>query len=313
MELYKTLINESLDEDQKANREVVSRLKKNIKDNKDSLQSNLDISKQQLSVVERLTNLLQKEINTIVVEFEKQFFQREREEAGENFDVFGFTDNLADMTLKYDNIVTYLRGINYNRLSRGSRSEVLSIVQRVLPSLKVLEEYFSPEKFILNADKEELEFLNEYLGTINEMYTQISDGTFNNIQVLEKIQTREEKRDEKKGRDFKLQKEYYDKESVNRARKELENKVKKGTLTANQANGLFDEVVERYQRRLRGQQVEEEEEPEQEQEQEQEEEQEEEQAQADADYDARAQPAAAAAAAQEAEGWDFDDLGLWAI
>jgi len=290
MELYKTLINESLDEDQKANREVISRLKKNIKDNKDALQSNLDISKQQLSIVERLTNLLQKEINTIVVEFEKEYYKGIDE--AEEVDIGGYTGNLADMTMKYNNIVTYLKGINYNRLSRGSRSEILSIVQRVLPSLTLLEEYFNPEK--LRVNDQQLEFLSSYIGTINEMYTQISDGTFNNIQILEKIPTKEVKRAQKEVRDFKLQKEYYDKESVNRARKELENKVKKGILTANQANGLFDEVVNRYQRRLRGQQVEEEE-PEQEEEEEEEQEEEPE------------------PAPQEAEGWDFDDLGLWAI
>jgi hypothetical protein len=294
MELYKTLINESLDEDQKANREVVSRLKKNIKDNKDALQSNLDITKQQLSVVERLTNLLQKEINTIVVEFEKEYYRGADE--GEEVDIGGYTGNLADMTMKYNNIVTFLKGINYNKLSRGSRSEVLSIVQRVLPSLKLLETYFNPEN--LGANDQQLEFLSSYIGTINEMYTQISDGTFNNIQILEKIPTKEEKRAKKEQVDFKLRENYYDTESVNRARKELENKVKKGTLTANQANGLYDEVVRRYQRQLRGQQVEEEEEePEQEQEEEEGEEQEEE-----------PEPAP-----QGAEGWDFDDLGLWAI
>jgi len=294
MELYKTLINESLDEDQKANREVVSRLKKNIKDNKDALQSNLDITKQQLSVVERLTNLLQKEINTIVVEFEKEYYRGADE--GEEVDIGGYTGNLADMTMKYNNIVTFLKGINYNKLSRGSRSEVLSIVQRVLPSLKLLETYFNPEN--LGANDQQLEFLSSYIGTINEMYTQISDGTFNNIQILEKIPTKEEKRAKKEQVDFKLRENYYDTESVNRARKELENKVKKGTLTANQANGLYDEVVRRYQRQLRGQQVEEEEEePEQEQEEDEGEEQEEE-----------PEPAP-----QGAEGWDFDDLGLWAI
>jgi hypothetical protein len=220
MSLYKNLINEALEEDQRANREVVERLRKNYVDNKEKMKEGNEISSYQLSIVQRLMNLLAKEVNTIIISIQDDL------DKSQGFDLIEYVGNVSDTTLKYNNLSIYLKNINYNKLSKGSQSRIKQITNQILPSLITLGNYFNPENGFFYADDDPQLFnpteeATNFEATINEIYNQISNGTYLNVAVLEDYESKDIRgREEQK----KVFEEITKRERINR--KKMEERLK---------------------------------------------------------------------------------------
>jgi hypothetical protein len=183
MSLYRNLINEALEEDQRANREVVERLKKNYLDNKEKLQEGNDISSYQLSIVQRLVNLIAREVNTAILMIQNDIANEDGQ-----FNLMDYIGRFGDITIRYNNLAIYLKNINYNRLNKGSQTKINAIANKLSSSLLTLENFLNPENgFVLD----EINEATNFEATINEIYNQINNNTFNNVDVLEEYESKE--------------------------------------------------------------------------------------------------------------------------
>jgi len=221
MSLYKNLINEALEEDQRANREVVERLQKNYVDNKEKMKEGNDISSYQLSIVQRLMNLLAKEVNTSIIMIQNDLDKNEM-----SFELIEYVGNISDITLKYNNLAIFLKNINYNKLSKGSQIKINQITSKILPSLITLGNFLNPENGFISIDEEAEKFkatdeATNFEATINEIYNQISNGTYSNVEVLEDYESKDIRgRKEQK----KEEEEIIKREIINRKKREQREK-----------------------------------------------------------------------------------------
>jgi hypothetical protein len=127
MELYKTLNNEALDEDLKAQREVIERLRRQIKDIDENVVSKVELTKEKKIALTKYVLSLNASIDDI---FLKSADTRIKEKY-----------NLGDIPYKYNLLATYImKNLGYKILDDTDKSIVNESVDKLLPKLQSLQE-----------------------------------------------------------------------------------------------------------------------------------------------------------------------------
>jgi len=126
MSLYQNLINESLEEDIKINREVFTRLKKNYKDNKETLLENQNIDETALLILKKYFSTFERELFLIINNIEKGFNDQ-------------FYNNIIDIVNAYNNICIYLSKISYNKMNPNDKNGIIQKFKTFISPLNLIE------------------------------------------------------------------------------------------------------------------------------------------------------------------------------
>lgn len=210
MELYKNLINEALEEDRKADREVLERLKKNYMDNKEKLEGELQLNPTQERVLKRLVSLMLRDMNVMISMVSNDW---QSDEVPELSDYIG---RIADIVSKYNNISVYIGSIGYNKLNNGSKSVINSAVDKVLQSLQSLIYYLDPEAGLFYGASEELDLLR---ANLEQVYNEIQFRNYKLVYPLEDYKPKEKEKKKKEAPKEEEEEEDEDEDEVGKVMK----------------------------------------------------------------------------------------------
>jgi hypothetical protein len=164
MELYKNINNEALDEDLKAKRTVLERLRKNYGQIDEEVLSKVELSKESKVALTKSVLSLNASIDDI---FLKSADRRIKEKY-----------NLGDIPYKYNLMATYImKNLGYRQLDDVDKSFVNENVDKLIPKLQSLNELAN-----------ENEFLDAFL--VPKIIDNIKSRQFNTLVDLPEIQNR---------------------------------------------------------------------------------------------------------------------------
>lgn len=210
MELYKSINNEALDEDLKAKRTVMERLKKNYGDIDEQVVSKVEFTKPQKT-------LLSKAILSLNASIDDIFIKAADSRIKEKY-------NLGDIPYKYNLLATFInKTLSYKNLEAIDKSYIDENVDKLIPKLQSLNEL-----------AKKYEFVDGFL--IPKIIDNIRGRTYNTLielpEIQEKITSLEKQEFKPKGRPRK----YTTEEEANKAkieqqqlRRQKEREVKEQT------------------------------------------------------------------------------------
>jgi hypothetical protein len=156
MELYKFINNEALDEDLKAKREVLERLKRQVRGVNEEV-----VEKKELNKVD--INMLNRYILSLNASIDDVFFSLAETKKSDIL-------NLGEIPYKYNLLVNFIKSIGYNSFIEGDKRIIDDKVKKLVPKLKSLENLANERNFV---DKFMLPKIIENI--INKSYDELLD------------------------------------------------------------------------------------------------------------------------------------------
>jgi len=151
MSLYQSITNEALNEDRAADREVVERLKRNYLDNKEKIRPNNSLDGVRRSVFKQNISLMQKYIFKAFGYITSRNVYLTRN-APADLNLGDLSTILADIVITYNNLTTFLKQINYDRLFDADKQYIDNQMKSFIPSLESLEfdlKAIVPDEYLL--------------------------------------------------------------------------------------------------------------------------------------------------------------------
>lgn len=168
MSLYKELNNEALEDDRKADLEVLRRLKQNYLDNKEKIKPVIPLDKQMILIFKKLYGDIVYEISTTLTELEKDTLKDEEIDAGE------YNVNVGDIVSDYNRIVLYLSKMGYNKLLKSEKNMIDDNMNKLVNPLNIIATY-------LNNDEEKV--IPRITGPLVEIIRQINNKLYQPVNL----------------------------------------------------------------------------------------------------------------------------------
>jgi hypothetical protein len=119
MSLYQVINNEALDEDLRANREVVRRLKKNYLDNTEQIKPNIILDSIQKNILARNFAIYERQLFKLTGYLEQQDIS-----AGGVISQAEVADQISKIVLAYNNLIIFINSLDPNSLFAGDKQNI---------------------------------------------------------------------------------------------------------------------------------------------------------------------------------------------
>ena len=136
--LYQQINNEALDEDRRADLEVVRRLKQNYIDNKDKVREEIQLSSIQKNTLKKNLSAFERQLYKIIGYVEG------KRETGGKIDVSEITDLIGNTILSFNSLALYIQSLSYNRLTEPDKQYIARQFSAFIASIKLSIEILKP-------------------------------------------------------------------------------------------------------------------------------------------------------------------------
>lgn len=134
MSLYINLINESLEDDRKADLEVLARLKRNYIDNRENAKPQVTLDTIQINLIKKNFNIFERQIYKLLGYIEQRKISQDK-----YYDIGEVADLVSNIILSYNGIVAYLQNVGYNKLFQGDKQFIDKRFAEYIASLKLVQ------------------------------------------------------------------------------------------------------------------------------------------------------------------------------
>lgn len=144
MSLYRNLINESLEDDRRAQNEVIARLRKNNIDTTRALKADIADNEDNFNQFRQMTINLLNFIDTVLLEMEEDINIQpgeEEEEEEENvrfLDLKDYIPKIIEIVTKYNNITFTLLKNKFSSIPQQNKNKYFDFILKIKPSLEYI-------------------------------------------------------------------------------------------------------------------------------------------------------------------------------
>lgn len=139
MSLYQVLNNEAADEDNKINREVLARLKKNYIDNKEQAKPNLLLDGVQKSVLKKNFSNFDRQLYNLIGYVEQKRL------SNRPFNIKDLTELISNIIQSFNTLVIFIGTVNYEKLFQSDKTFIDNKMLEYLPIINLIEEQLKDE------------------------------------------------------------------------------------------------------------------------------------------------------------------------
>jgi hypothetical protein len=139
MSLYQVLNNEAADEDNKINREVLARLKKNYIDNKEQAKPNLLLDGVQKSVLKKNFSNFDRQLYNLIGYVEQKRLSNRA------FNIKDLTELISNIIQSFNTLVIFIGTVNYEKLFQSDKTFIDNKMLEYLPIINLIEEQLKDE------------------------------------------------------------------------------------------------------------------------------------------------------------------------
>jgi hypothetical protein len=139
MSLYQVFNNEAVDEDNKINREVLARLKKNYIDNTEQAKPNLLLDAIQKSVLKKNFSNFDRQLYNIIGYVEQKRLSNTA------FNIKDLTELISNIIQSFNTLVIFIGTVNYAKLFQSDKTFIDNKMLEYLPIINLIEEQLKNE------------------------------------------------------------------------------------------------------------------------------------------------------------------------
>jgi len=167
MSLYQVINNEALDEDLRANREVVRRLKKNYLDNTEQIKPNIILDSIQKNILARNFAIYERQLFKLTGYLEQQDIS-----AGGVISQAEVADQISKIVLAYNNLIIFINSLDPNKLFAGDKQNINKKFSDSLALLNIVK-----NRLISKVDDQMLAPISKIIDNISiNNYSAVSYG-----------------------------------------------------------------------------------------------------------------------------------------
>lgn len=136
--LYQQINNEALDEDRKADLEVIRRLKKNYIENKEKLKEEIQLDSIQKNTLKKNLSAFERQLYKII-----GYIEGKRETGGQ-VDTAEITELISNVIISFNNLCLYIQSLSYNRLTEPDKQYIARQFNSFIASIQLSIEILKP-------------------------------------------------------------------------------------------------------------------------------------------------------------------------
>ena len=138
MSLYQQINNEALDEDRKADLEVVRRLKQNYIENKEKVKEEIQLDSIQKNTLKKNFSAFERQLYKIIGYVES------KRETGAKIDTAEITELISNVIISFNNLALYIQSLSYNRLTEADKQYIARQFSSLIASINLGIEILKP-------------------------------------------------------------------------------------------------------------------------------------------------------------------------
>lgn len=136
--LYQQINNEALDEDRKADLEVIRRLKKNYIENTEKVKEEIQLDSIQKNTLKKNLSAFERQLYKIIGYIEG------KRETGGKVDTTEITELISNVILSFNNLCLYIQSLSYNRLTDPDKQYIDRQLNTFIASIELGIETLKP-------------------------------------------------------------------------------------------------------------------------------------------------------------------------
>lgn len=136
--LFQQINNEALDEDRKADLEVVRRLKKNYIENKEKVKEEIQLDSIQKNTLKKNLSAFERQLYKIIGYIEG------KRETGGKVDTADITELISNVIISFNNLCLYIQSLSYNRLTEPDKQFIARQFNTFVASIELSIETLKP-------------------------------------------------------------------------------------------------------------------------------------------------------------------------
>lgn len=172
--LFQQINNEALDEDRKADLEVVRRLKKNYIENREKVREEIQLDSIQKNTLKKNLSAFERQLYKIIGYVEG------KRETGGKVDTAEITELISNVIISFNNLCLYIQSLSYNRLTDPDKQYIARQFNSFIASIKLSINTLKPfvEDVILSplsemVDKIELRIYEPISFNVSKIATEL--------------------------------------------------------------------------------------------------------------------------------------------
>lgn len=172
--LFQQINNEALDEDRKADLEVVRRLKKNYIENREKVKEEIQLDSIQKNTLKKNLSAFERQLYKIIGYVEG------KRETGGKVDTAEITELISNVIISFNNLCLYIQSLSYNRLTDPDKQYIARQFNSFIASIKLSINTLKPfvEDVILSplsemVDKIELRIYEPISFNVSKIATEL--------------------------------------------------------------------------------------------------------------------------------------------